>query len=102
VPRHAVAASVDASSIRVRAPAEIEIGRLVVREDRSRLILEQRDLRRRWAVAVLVRDRDVAEADRRVCGGAILHAASILILCSGVTKTATRSASETAAARRRR
>ena len=71
---HAVRTGMKTSAVRVRAPAEADVGRIVLREDRARLVLEQRDLRGRRPFAFVVGDGEVAEANERVGDRAGIHA----------------------------
>ena len=77
-PGVAISTRMKATPIRVRAPRERQVRRVVARQDRARVVLEQRDRGGRRALAVVVRERDVGEPARRVRGRAAVHAMTIL------------------------
>src|SRR5262249_23032948 len=66
-------------------PPEPQIGGIVVREDRPRLVVDQRDLRGRRCFAVVVARDLIVESIRRVLRRAGLHVSTILNRCTDVT-----------------
>jgi len=73
--------------------AEREVGRVVLAGQRAPVILEQRDLRGRRALALVVGHGDVAEPVQRVGDRAVLHPTSILNTCAGVSAASSTSRS---------
>ncbi|MGC4117879.1 MAG: hypothetical protein QM765_25695 [Myxococcales bacterium] len=81
----AIGTRVLAAAVRVRAEREPEVRRIVLRQDRARVILDDRDRGRRRTIALVVLDGHRSKPVVRVVSLARLHAKStVLEMCSGV------------------
>jgi len=79
VATQAVRARVQTSAVRIHAVVEADVGRIVAREDRARVIFDQPDLRRRRPITRLVLDGDIVESVLRIGCRSRLHAETRLL-----------------------